>query len=325
MPREIVFTEAKRDSFPLLIGLVGPSGSGKTYSALRIATAIAEVMGGPINFVDTEANRAKQYADEFRFRHFPFTPPHSPDDYLEAIRASGRSGAAVTVIDSMSHEHEGEGGVLAMHDEELETFRERARASGSRDPDWKIDERNNSRAWIRPKAARRRLINGILQTPGSFIFCFRAKQVAKPRKLANGKTEIVNTGWIPIAGDEFVFEMTARFLLPPASAGVPRWTSEEADEKAILKLPGPFRPYFLKERLGKPLDEEAGRWMAKWASGRDRDGQVATGGSSRRDPERPGPGRQEPAPEDAGPCWEPMGDSRCGLPLGHDGEHEPEE
>src|SRR4051794_9429683 len=102
------FRPAVRERTPLLIGLAGPSGSGKTFSALRLATGLAA--GGPVFFVDTESRRGLHYADQFRFQHCDLTAPFRPNSYLEALTAAKAAGAAVVIVDSMSHEHEGPGG-----------------------------------------------------------------------------------------------------------------------------------------------------------------------------------------------------------------------
>ena len=104
--------QAVRDFVPLLIGLMGPSGSGKTYSALRLATGIQEVTGGDIYALDTEARRMLHYADRFRFQHVPFAAPFGSLDYLAALRFCVGQGGKTIIVDSMSHEHEGPGGLL---------------------------------------------------------------------------------------------------------------------------------------------------------------------------------------------------------------------
>ena len=55
----------------------------KTFSAMRLATGIAQ--GKQFCIVDTEAGRAKHYADQFKFDHGDLTPPFSPARYAEAI------------------------------------------------------------------------------------------------------------------------------------------------------------------------------------------------------------------------------------------------
>ncbi len=239
---------------PLLIGLMGPSGSGKTFSALRLASGVQQVSGGDIYMVDTEARRGLHYADKFKFRHLEFGAPFGSLDYLSAIEHCVKKGAGVVIVDSFSHEHEGPGGVLEQHSAELD------RMAGQ---DYAKRDRMNLIAWAGPKAARRKLINGLMQMNCNFISCFRAKEKAKPVKK-DGKTVIENQGWMPIAGDEFIYEQTINCLLLPSSNGVPTWRSDEPGERAMMKLPEQFKDFFGD---GKPLSEDLGRRMAEWARG----------------------------------------------------------
>lgn len=243
--------EAKRGSVPLMLGLVGPSGGGKTYSALRLATGIQRVTGGDIFVIDTESRRALHYADLFRFRHVPFAAPFGPLDYLAAIEYAAKKGAKVVVVDSMSHEHEGPGGVLEQHSAAVE------RMSGG---DRSKAERVNMLAWAEPKQARRRMINSILQLPISSIFCFRAKEKIKIERGQEPKP----LGFMPIAGEEFTFEMTMNCLLLPKANGVPAWQSTEIGERATMKLPRQFQPLFADK---SSLSEDHGESMARWAAG----------------------------------------------------------
>jgi ABC-type oligopeptide transport system ATPase subunit len=242
---------AVRTSVPLLLGLTGASGSGKTYSALRAATGIQRVTGGDIYYIDTEARRALHYADRFKFRHLEFQAPFGPLDYLAAIEHCQKKGAKVIVVDSMSHEHEGPGGVLEKH--EQETTRLSALWHVSRDA-------AQMSAWAEPKAERRRLINSILQLGINGIFCFRAKE--KLKIIKGEKPQPM--GWMPIAGEEFVYEMTVNCLLYPGCGGVPEWNPGEIGEKMMVKLPEQFRELFKQKR---PMDEDTGESLAKWAAG----------------------------------------------------------
>ena len=101
------FRPATRENVALLIGLAGASGSGKTYTAMRLAKGIAG--DKPFCVIDTEAGRAKHYADAFRFDHGDLKPPFSPAAYADAIRAADDAHYPVIVVDSMSHEHAGQG------------------------------------------------------------------------------------------------------------------------------------------------------------------------------------------------------------------------
>lgn len=243
---------AVREQTPLLVGLVGPSGTGKTYSALRLATGIQRVSGGEIFMIDTEARRGLHYADNFRFRHVQFGAPFSPLDYLSAIEHCVSKGARVVIVDSMSHEHEGPGGVLEMHAAETERL-----ARG----DERKAERVKMLAWQKPKAERRRLINSILQQECNFIFCFRAKPKLK---LVPGKNP-EQMGYMPIAGDEFVYEMTVKYLLLPGADGRPTFSSEHEGESGMIKTPLQFRGLASHDTQ---LDETLGERMAAWAAGK---------------------------------------------------------
>lgn len=256
--RQFTANDAKREHVPLLIGLTGPSGGGKTFSALRLATGIQQVTGGDIYFIDTESRRALHYADRFKFKHVPFGAPFGSLDYLAALQFCVGQGAKVVVVDSMSHEHEGPGGMVDLHDQIVQ------RMSGG---DYAKAERVKMLAWSEPKQKRRQLINGILQLNANFIFCFRAKNTSKPVKGRNGKTEVEALGFMPIAGEEFVFEQTLNALLMPGAGGVPTWFSEQIGERTMIKLPEQFQ--FLRDR-NAPLDEKVGAGLARWAAGQER-------------------------------------------------------
>ena len=253
--RTFTATPAVRHQVPLMVGLVGPSGGGKTYSALRIATGIQKVSGGEIYFIDTEANRALHYADKFKFQHMPFGAPFSPLDYLQAIEYCAKQGAKTIIIDSLSHEHEGPGGVLEMHESEIIRL--------SKGDESKM-EANKFRAWSKPKADRRRLINSILQMNLNLICCFRAKEKLKMIKNSKGYMEPTTQGWQPIAGEEFVFEMTLNCLLLPNANGVPTWNPEEKAEQQMIKLPSQFKAMLPQ---GTVLSEDVGMKLAQWAKG----------------------------------------------------------
>jgi ABC-type dipeptide/oligopeptide/nickel transport system ATPase subunit len=243
--------EAKRQAVPLMVGLVGPSGGGKTYSALRMATGMQRVTGGDIFVVDTESRRALHYANQFKFRHVPMPAPFGSLDYLAAAEHCLKRGAKIVIFDSMSHEHEGPGGVLEQHAAEVE------RLAGG---DQAKAERVKMLAWSGPKQARRRMINSFLQMPMSTIFCFRAKEKLKIERGQEPKP----LGFMPIAGEEFIYEMTANFLLLPKAGGVPTWQSKEPGELATMKLPAQFQQLFSD---AGPLSEDHGESMARWAEG----------------------------------------------------------
>lgn len=251
---------AVRASVPLLVGLVGPSGSGKTVSALRLATGMQRVVGGEIGGVDTEADRMLHYAPQkdggnggglaFNFRHLPFGAPFGPLDYLAAAEHLASKGVRIIIFDSGSHMHEGPGGTLEVHDQETDRLAEK----------WRIPrEKAQMSGWQKPKKDLRTFLNAVLQMKICTIWCFRAKEKVdlrgdKPKPL----------GFMPVVGDEVLYEMTLNCLLYPNSGGVPSWQPEEMGEKAIIKLPNQFRALFAQRR---PLDEATGEALASWAAG----------------------------------------------------------
>jgi hypothetical protein len=242
---------AVRSSVPLLIGLVAPSGGGKTKSALRLATGIQSAQGGDIYGIDSEADRMLHYADDYNFQHVPFRAPFDALSYLAAVEYCVAKGAKTIIIDSASHLHEGPGGTLEMHEAECERLMKA----------WNQPrEKVQMSAWQRPKRELRLFLNTVLQLNVNTIWCFRAKEKLK---VIPGKPP-QPLGFMPIAGDEMVYEMTLNCLLYPNSGGVPFWHPEEMGERAIVKLPQQFREVFKDE---VPLSEDIGAKLATWAAG----------------------------------------------------------
>jgi len=265
-------TPAARVATPLFAALVGPSGTGKTYSALRLATGMQRVTGGEIFGIDTESNRMLHYAPlpgkkadpsrgTFNFHHVPFGSPFGSLRYLAAIEHCAKRGAKIIVVDSMSHEHDGVGGVLEQHAAEAKRLAEQYKTS---------EEAMKMSAWGMPKANRRKLISALLtELKVSAIFNFRAKQklkIATKKEKAAGLDAVTPMGYCAIAGEEFIFEMTVKCVLLPGARGVPTWESEFPGEQEMMKIPGQFQHIF-ERRV--PLSEDIGQQLAEWAAGGD--------------------------------------------------------
>lgn len=250
---------AERVAVPLWVALFSPSGGGKTFSALRLAKGIQSVRGGSIHMIDTESGRGLHYADLFDYQYTPLEAPFSSLDYLAAINhVVNEKKARIVIIDSLSHEHESEGGYLEQHEAELD------RMAGN---DFKKRDSMNMLAWGRPKAARTRLINTMLRMKDvAFILGFRADDSSKPVKGDDGKTKVVHMGFMPIAGRRFIYEATVAALLMPGAGGVPTWEPENVGEKMMRKLPEQFKGLFERTK-GQPLSEQHGIALAEWARG----------------------------------------------------------
>ncbi len=250
------FRPAVRENIHLLIGLAGTSGSGKTYSALRLATGLAR--GGKIAGIDSENGRMLHYAGKFKFDHARLDAPYRPGRYLEAISAAASAGYAVIVVDSTSHEHAGEGGLLDWHDELLDEFVSRDKSSR---PEWQIRDSNNMRAWIEPKRDHKAFVQKLLQINAHVILCFRAEPKVEMVKNDKGKTEIQPKkspigaeGYMPIAEKNLPYEMTVSFLMTADAPGVPIPIKLEEQHRSFVDLK-------------QPITERTGELLAEWAAG----------------------------------------------------------
>lgn len=234
---EINYEQAQPTDRPTIIGIAGPNGSGKTASALRLAVGITRLTGGDIYYIDTENKRALAYSSlqpdpprSFAFKHFDFNPPFTAERYQEAVQTTDKLAkpGSVIIVDSMSHEHEGMGGLLERSEEYLD------RVAGT---DQKYREKLLMASIIKPKMERTRLIqNGLQRANSTIILCFRAKDKIKPIKAKyidkNGvekeKMEIVNRGIQIIGGEEYGFEVSVMFILPAGAKGKPDWKAESS-------------------------------------------------------------------------------------------------
>jgi hypothetical protein len=245
------FKPAIREQVGLLIGLAGGTGSGKTFSALRLAAGISG--DKPFAVIDTEAGRAKHYADQFKFDHGDLAPPFTPQAYAQAILAADAAKYPCIVVDSMSHEWAGEGGVLEIQEAELD------RMAGD---DWKKREACKMAAWIKPKMAHKKMVQRLLQVRAHLILCFRAeekvemvrdeqtkKMLIVPKKSINGLD-----GWMPVCEKNLPYELTTSFLLTADAPGIAK----------PIKLQEQHRPMF---RADKPISEGSGQRIARWAGG----------------------------------------------------------
>ena len=236
----IQYTRAKRENTNVLVawsrGRAGPARP-QCMPPCRLAAGICGEE--PFAVLDTEARRGLHYADDYDFEHMDLGPPFTPDRYLESIRALAKRGFRAVVVDSMSHEWEGEGGVLEMADK---------------------DTAKSPSNWIKPKAAHKRLVNGLLQVGTNLIFCLRAQEkvevVADPDRVAE-RSWCARLGGIRSSEKRFLFEMTASFTLRPDAPGV-------VDLSLPHKLQDQHRMAFPP---GQHISHEAGVLLGAWARG----------------------------------------------------------
>lgn len=135
------------------MGLQGPSGSGKTYSALLLAYGLVKDWD-KIVVIDSENHSADLYAHLGDYSVVQISPLFSPAKYIEAIELCEAAGMEVIIIDSISHEWEGQGGILDIHSNMM----------GNSFTNWsKVTPMHNS------------FVNKILQSPAHVIATVRSK------------------------------------------------------------------------------------------------------------------------------------------------------
>ena len=155
-----IFRKAERERESLKMAIAGPAGSGKTHSALKIAEGLAG--GGKIFVADTENSRASLETEKSGIPEFfiaPVSPPYKPETFIEIMDHALKEGANVLIIDTLSHEWEGDGGILEQK-EALEAARPNV---------------NSWANWARVMPPHNRLRNRILAYPIHLIVTLRTK------------------------------------------------------------------------------------------------------------------------------------------------------
>ena len=277
----ITFTPGKRENVGLLIALAGASGSGKTYSAMQLAQGMVGPEGR-FAVIDTEARRALHYADQFNFDHAELRAPFRPQTYIDAIDAAEAAGYPVILLDSMSHEYEGDGGILEWAAEiEAGTPKPGIESPRTYGGDWYKDwlEKpvTSPGNWKEPKSEHKRMMTRLLQSRAHLIFCLRADEKIEIQRVVDERTGRKKTviiqakdkplrdRWSPICEKRFMFEMLTSVVLTPDHPGRP----------IPIKVQEQHLGYFPTDR---PISQETGRQLAEWARG------GAAAGQERQEP-----------------------------------------
>ncbi len=232
------FERARRRGIRLVVGMTGGTGTGKTWSAIELAIGLAG--GKRVCVIDTENERALHYADRFDFDHCDFQPPFGPDRYALAIKEADEKDYGALIIDSASHSHMGEGGMIDWHEKEWEKFN--------------FKEKMKMLAWAKPKQAHRNFIQAMLRCKCHVILCLRAEHKVEISKDSNGKMLVGDASWQPVCEKHLPFELTTSFLFEPSAPGVP----------IPLKLQEQHKHLF---PAGQKIVRSMGAGLAQWAEG----------------------------------------------------------
>lgn len=212
-----------------ILGISGPTGSGKTFTALKIARGMVK-KASEVGFLDTENKRGSLYADilDGKFKIADLYAPFSPQRYSEAIKEFVAAGIKALVIDSTSHEWEGEGGCTDIAEAPLLAGKKMAN-------------------WRGAKNYHKKFMNSILYCDIPIICCIRAREKTDFKNLEKP----VSLGIQPICEKNFMFEMTASLLV-----------EDEGKKQTFLKV-----PKFLKPAFGTGsgyLGEDTGKAIMDW-------------------------------------------------------------
>ncbi|RFM30061.1 AAA family ATPase [Deminuibacter soli] len=182
--------KATRTKAKIRLGLSSISGGGKTFSALLIAYGLCGDWD-KIAVVDTENNSADLYAHLGSYNVVPISAPFTPERYIQAIDACHAAGMEVIIVDSITHEWDGSGGILEAADNM---------------PGTSITK------WAKLTPRHQVFINAILQSPCHMITTARRKQDYNIIQ-EGGKTKVEKNGLREITREGFEYELTINLQL----------------------------------------------------------------------------------------------------------------
>lgn len=223
------FRKAERAALLVRLLLMGPSGSGKTWTALELATGLAD--SGQIAVVDTERSSSLRYGDLFEFDQVDLEDP-TVEAYIAAFDAAADGGYSVLIIDSISHAWDA---VLAYVDEVAAR-----QMSGNRFAGWKEGT-----------PLHKRFLSSILDFPGHVIATARSKQEYVLEEDEKGRKVPRKVGMAPVQRDGVEYEFDAILDL-------------DLSHKAVVTK-SRFAP-FADRVIPKP-DRKLGDELRVWAAG----------------------------------------------------------
>lgn len=184
--------KAERKQAKLRIGISAPSGAGKTYSALLLARGLA-TNWAKIIVIDTENGSGELYSHLGDYNVITLEAPFTPERYIEAITAAEKAGFEVIIIDSVSHEWDGKGGLL-----EANELLGQTKFKG-----------NTWAAWSMTTPRHQKLLQTITQSEAHVITTARSK--TDTVQTDGGKVKKV--GLKDIQREGFEYELTLSFNL----------------------------------------------------------------------------------------------------------------
>lgn len=239
---EFVIRRAERVGAKVFIQLAGLSSSGKTYTAIRLGRGLSGV-SGKMGYVDTEQRRASLYSDVAGgFDVIDLNPPFSPQRYQQAIDTFKGKDYQCLIIDSMSHEWDGVGGVLE--------FADLQRTS-------KGYELTGQAKWMKPKKMHKDLIDHIVRSGLHVIGCYKVKEPMEEIVGDDGKKKFIKGKRVIVTEPDSnrKYDATIAIILDENNAG---------HVLSVDKCPSALRHLF---PVGALITEETGKAIADWLEG----------------------------------------------------------
>jgi hypothetical protein len=194
MTQQLQLRKATRQKAKIRLGLSAVSGGGKTYSALLIAFGLCNDWD-KIVIIDTENSSADLYAHLGPYNVLPLNAPYPPEKYIEAIKTCEQAGAEVIIIDSITHEWDGKGGILDIS----------SNMTG-----------NSFTNWAKLTPRHQAFIDAILQSPCHILTTVRRKQDYEMTKNSDGKSSVTKAGLKEITREGFEYELTVNLEIDVA-------------------------------------------------------------------------------------------------------------
>lgn len=199
---------SRREMQKAVVGFIGPSGSGKTLSALRVAFGMmsekykdkdSEFIWSKIGVIDTEHKRSMLYTGQSfgeleikSFYHIDLEPPYSTERYIQALKALKDAGAEVIIVDSLSHNWSGKGGIVD----------EQSRMPG-----------NSFQNWGKMAPHTHELVDALTKNDVHILTTMRVKTEYVVEPNENGKMAPRKVGTKPVQKDEFEYEFMINFSI----------------------------------------------------------------------------------------------------------------
>lgn len=183
--------KATRAKAKIRLGLSAVSGGGKTYSALLIAHGLCGSWD-KVAVIDTENNSAHLYAHLGDFNVLQLDAPYPPERYIEAIKTCENAGMEVIIIDSITHEWDGKGGIIEISNS----------MTG-----------NSFTNWAKLTPRHQAFIDAILSSKCHIITTVRRKQDYEMTKDKDGKVKVEKAGLKEVTREGFEYELTVNLEL----------------------------------------------------------------------------------------------------------------